>query len=73
MTMRTPTTPSPLGEFLSRREVAQLLKVFPGTVKRIEKRGQLTPHVFTGNIVRYAVEDVARLIRSARETKPANA
>lgn len=72
--MPTPTTPAPqLGEFLSRKEVAQLLKVFPGTVKRMEKRGQLTPHVFTGNVVRYSVEDVARLIRSARETKPANA
>jgi predicted site-specific integrase-resolvase len=55
-----------LGEFLSRKEVAQLLKIYPGTVKRMEKAGRLTPYVFTGSLVRYAVDDVARLVRSAR-------
>lgn len=50
------------GCLLSRKEVAQILGVHPGSVKRYEKRGLLRPVKFNPRLIRYHRETVEEFI-----------
>ncbi len=47
---------------LTRTEVANILKVHPRTVHRLEQQGRLPSIVLSGTLVRYREEDVATLV-----------
>lgn len=50
---------------LTRREVAEVLKVSTRTIQRMELRGRITPVYLSSKAVRYRRSDIIELIRSS--------
>jgi len=55
-------------EMLDKHDVERILKVSPGTVNNMMRRGEL-PYVKIGKVVRFREEDIDRIINGERNTE----
>lgn len=54
-----------LPEFLTRRQVADIVLVCPHTIARMEKTGQIKVVKFNRRLIRYPRSEVQRLLQEA--------
>lgn len=54
------------GKYLTRREVAELLRVCPHTIQRLTRKGELPAVVFNQRLIRYEASVVEQFIKNAK-------
>lgn len=59
-----------LVRLLSRKDVAKICNVHPGSVARWERQGMLTGIKINARVTRYREDDVSRLVSSATCSAP---